>query len=204
MSFNSHFISQLDQSSGTGGQIASEIMRGQFSKYMVRPMNIFGYFAAQTIGVSAFLLSFNLIAALLWVFVFRVDFVITSNPLTIVSALVMCLLGLLFMMQLNFYIGILAFKFHETGIFMMIKDNVVQFVTGSLIPLAILPSFVQDIMRLFPFYYIIYLPSMLFMGRNVGEIPLGIISLVVWNGALGMLNKITYKRLRTRYDGVGI
>jgi len=108
------------------------------------------------------------------------------------------------MMQLNFYIGILAFKFQETYIFRMIKDNVMQFVTGSLIPLAILPNLVQHIMRYFPFYYIIYLPSMLFMGKRDNEIAMGLITLILWNLGFWILNKFTYKRLRTKYDGVGI
>ncbi|QNO16638.1 ABC-2 family transporter protein [Alkalicella caledoniensis] len=198
------FIAQLDQSSGTGGQISREIRGGQFSKYMVRPMGVFGYFVSQTVGVSVFLLSFNLIAAVLWVFVFRVKFVISYNPFTLLSTLVICGLGLLFMMQLNFYIGILAFKFLDTGMFMMIKDNIMQFVTGSLIPLGLLPTLVQDIMRYFPFYYIIYLPSMLLMGENEGEITVGLVTLIIWNLAFWLLNKLTYKRLRTKYDGVGI
>jgi len=200
----SSFVAQLDQSSSTGGQIAEEIRVGQFSKYMVRPMNVFGYFFSQTLGVSAFLLTFNLVSALLWVFVFSIDFTVTNNLVTILSALAMCSLGLLLMMQLNFYIGVLAFKFHETGIFMMIKDNIMHFVTGSLIPLTILPTLVQDIMKFFPFYYVIYLPSMLFMGKNEKEIVTGLVTLIVWNLAFWLLNKITYKRLRTKYDGVGI
>ncbi len=198
------FIGQLDQSSGTGGQISAEIRRGGFSKYMVRPMSVFGYFTAQTIGVSAFLLSFNLLATVMWVFVFKVDFVVTNNPLTLLIALIITILGLFFMMQLNFYIGILAFKFLETGLFMMIKDNIMQFVTGSLIPLAILPNIVLDVMKYFPFYYIIYLPTMLFMGEGTGEIPTAITILLIWNGSFWLLNKITYKVLRIKYDGVGI
>lgn len=198
------FIAQLDQSSKAGRQIASEIMRGGFSKYMVRPMNVFGYFTSQALGVSAFLLSFNLIAAVLWVFVFRIDFIVTGNIVTALSSVVICGLGLLFMMQLNFFIGILAFKFQEIGMFMMIKDNIMNFATGSLIPLTILPTIVQDIMRYFPFYYIVYLPSMLFMGKNENEIVIGLVTLIAWNLSFGLINKVTYNRLRIKYDGVGI
>ena len=200
----SSFIVQLDQSSGTGGQIAAEIRGGQFSKYMVRPINIFGYFASQTAGVSIFLLSFNLIAAVLWVFIFGVEFVITNNVMTILSAAVITFLGLIFMMQLNFFTGILAFKFLDISIFTMIKDNVLQFVTGSLIPLAILPSFILDVMKYFPFYYVVYLPAMLFLGKNKNQIFTGIAVLLFWNISFWLINKITYNRLRIKYDGVGI
>jgi ABC-2 type transport system permease protein len=198
------FITQLDQSAGTGGQIAAEIRSGRFSKYIVKPMSIFGYFTAQTAGVSAFLLSFNLLAALAWIFLFRVDFDITGEIVPILSALVLILLGLLFMMQMNYYIGILAFKFLDTSVFSMIKDNVVQFVTGSLIPLALLPAGIVDAMRLLPFYYVSYLPSMLLIGRNENETLTGMIVLVIWNAAFGLLNAATYKKLKMKYDGVGI
>jgi len=200
----SSFISQLDQSPGTGRQISDEIRDGYFSKYMVRPMNIFGYFAAQTAGVSLFLLSFNLAAALVWVYIFRIELVLTGDSMTILAVIAMVLLGLVFMMQLNFYIGILAFKFLETGVFMMIKDNIVQFVTGSLVPLAIIPEAVLKAMQYFPFYYVAYLPAMLMLGHNQTEIPRGLILLVLWNSGFALLNTWSYQKLRAKYDGVGI
>lgn len=200
----SSFLSQLDQSSNTGWQIAREIRNGSFSKYMIRPIGIFRYFTVQTFGVATFLLSFNLIAAMIWVFIFRINFVISSDFLIIFAAFLLTLLGLLFMIQINYFIGILAFKFLDTGIFMMIKNNIVQFVTGSLIPLTLLPSEIIRFMTFFPFYYISYLPSMLFLGRNENEIIPGIVILSLWNIVLGIINSITYKSLKSIYDGVGI
>lgn len=200
----SSFIEQLDQSSKTGEQIAAEIRNGHFSKYMVRPMRVFGYFTFQTAGVSLFLLSFNFIATVLWVLLLRIEFSITHHLSMILWSTTMCVLGLLFMMQLNYFIGILAFKFLDVWMFMMIKDNVVQFIRGSLIPLILIPSQVLTIMKYFPFYYVTYLPSMLLLGRNEGERTIGITTLVLWNIVFGLLNTITYKRLIRRYEGVGI
>lgn len=200
----SSFLTQLDQSSSVGWQIAEEIRNGSFSKYIIRPIGIFRYFAAKTTGASTFLLSFNLIAATIWIFIFRVDFVITSNSCYILFTILLILLGLLFMMQINYLIGIFAFKFLDTGILMMIKDNIVQFVTGSLIPLTFLPSEIIKVMTFFPFYYISYLPSMLLLGRNENEIIPGIVILSFWNIAFGIINSLTYKRLKSVYDGVGI
>lgn len=200
----SSFLSQLDQSSGTGRQISDEIRDGYFSKYMVRPMNIFGYFGAQTAGVSLYLLFFNLAAALAWVFIFRIELVFTAETTAVLGAGALIVLGLIFMMQLNFYIGIMAFKFLETGVFMMIKDNIIQFVTGALVPLAILPQSVLTVMQYFPFYYITYLPAMLLLGYNQNELSRGLVLLVIWNLGFALLNSLTYKRLRIKYDGVGI
>jgi ABC-2 type transport system permease protein len=200
----SSFITQLDQSANTGQQIASEIKNGRFSKYITKPMNIFGYFSAQTAGVTAFLLFFNLIAAVMWFFLFRIDFMITGNSGNILSAIGLVILGQIFMMQLNYCIGILAFKFIDIDLFMMIKDNLVEFVRGALIPLALLPLEIIKLMTFFPFYYVSYLPTMVLLGRNETEIATGIVTLLCWNAALGLLNSIIYQKLRLNYEGVGI
>jgi len=200
----SSFLAQLDQSGRSAGQISGEIRDGSFSKYMVRPISIFGHFAFQAIGKSVFLFSFNLFAAFLWIFIFRIEFVFTGDIAAILFSILILGMGLLFMMQLNYFIGILAFKFLEVWIFIMLKDNLLQFMTGALIPLSLLPVRFLLVMKLFPFYYTLYIPTMLFMGEKRGEIPAAVGILFCWNLLFWILNKITYKKLRIIYDGVGI
>lgn len=198
------FITQLDQSTGIGWQICDEIRNGRFSKYIVKPMSVFGYFAAQSAGVSVFLLSFNLVAAMIWILIFKVEFTISASLPNIAASLLLTLLGLLFMLQLNYFIGILAFMFLDTSVFMMIKDNITEFVKGSLIPLTLLPDGILGGMMLFPFYYVSYLPTMLLIGRNEKEIVPGILILIGWNTGFWFINSLTFKRLKSKYDGVGI
>ena len=79
----SSFLSQLDLSSGVSMEIYDRIRSGTFSKYMIIPVNIEGYFIAQEIGVVLFYLAFDFLAAVVWIFVFRIQFVITTNILLI-------------------------------------------------------------------------------------------------------------------------
>lgn len=200
----SSFLSCMDLSDITGNEMTWRIRDGTFSKYMVVPARVFGYFGAQTAGKAAFYLSFNLIGAVVWVVLFQIRFAITADALLVIGALLMAALGLVFMLQLNYFLGILTFKFQDVWMFMMIKNNIVQFVTGSLIPLALLPQPVIDAMRLLPFYYVTYLPSMLLIGRNGEELLSGLITIAVWVAAFVPLNMLTYNHLRKRYEGVGI
>lgn len=200
----SSFLAQLDQSGRTAGQISGEIRDGIFSKYMVRPISIFGHFAFQAMGKSIFLFSFNLVAAFLWIFIFRIAFVFTGDIVVILFSMLILGMGLLFMMQLNYFIGILAFKFLNVWIFIMLKDNLLQFMMGALIPLSLLPDKFLFVMKLFPFYYVLYLPTMLLMGERKGEILIAVGALFCWNLLFWILNKVTYKKLRIIYDGVGI
>jgi ABC-2 type transport system permease protein len=198
------FLSQLDMSGNVSDELSNRIRSGTFSKYMVIPVNIQGYFLAQTAGASVFYLIFNLIAAIVWIFVFGIEFTFTTNPWLILVALLMVLLGLIFMIQLNYFLGLLTLKFQDIYLFLMIKSNIVVFIAGTLVPLALLPDLVLQVMRYFPFYYISYLPSMLLIGRNVEEIGFGLTLLTTWVLLFLIINKITYQRLRVRYDGVGI
>lgn len=200
----SSFISQLDKSGNMGYQIAEEIKNGRFSKYLVKPINILGYFTSQVTGTLAFFVSLNLVAAVIWIFVFNIDFVIIGDIKIIISALTLIIFGLFFMVQLNYFIGILAFKFIDIELFIMIKENLVDFFTGTLIPLALLPISIVKYMEILPFYYITYLPSMILLGKNTDEISRGIIILICWNFFFLILNKITFNRLKNKYEGVGI
>jgi ABC-2 type transport system permease protein len=86
----------------------------------------------------------------------------------------------------------------------MIKGNIVSFVTGTLVPLALLPQNIVSVMKYFPFYYVTYLPSMLFIGRNENEAFTGIITLAVWLSAFTFINGFAYNKMRVIYDGAGI
>jgi ABC-2 type transport system permease protein len=198
------FLSQLDMSDGVSSEISTKIRAGTFSKYMVIPVDIQGYFLAQTAGSSVFYLLFNLLAAVVWIFIFRIKFAFTANPLFILSAVTLVILGLIFMIQLNYFLGLLTLKFQDIYLFLMIKNNLLLFITGTMIPLVLLPKGIVEIMRFLPFYYITYLPSMLLIGRNGSEILYGLTPLPCWILFFVFVNRLTYNRLRVRYDGVGI
>lgn len=200
----SSFLSQLEMSSGISEEITGRIRGGKFSNFMVLPVNIQGYFTAMETGIVLFYLFFDFLAAVIWVFIFRIQFTFTEQPMLIFCALTMALLGLFFMVQLNYYLGILTFKYEEISTFLMIKNNLVSLITGSIIPLALFPEGVLWCMRLLPFYYVTYLPVMLLTGRCGEEALGGLLILLCWCVILQVLIVVTWKRYRTKYDGVGI
>lgn len=200
----SSFLSQLDGSDGVSGEISTRIRNGTFSKYMVVPVNIEGYFIAMQAGIATFRISFDFIAAVIWIFIFRIQFVFCTSPIIILCGVAMVLLGLLFMLQLNYYLGLLTLRYQEISTFLMIKNNIVALITGGIIPLVLLPEAVIQVMKYFPFYYVTYLPSMLLIGRCEGEALSGLLILAGWCIFMQLLIRRTYEKYRTKYDGVGI
>lgn len=198
------FLFGIDMSRRISEEICNRVIDGTFSKYMLIPANAQGYFQAQNFGITAFYLAFNLVAAFVWVYVFQIDFAFSAEPANIAASVLMAFLGLVFMAQLHFLIGILSFKFLEIGFFRMIADNGIAFVTGSMIPLVLLPETAVSVMRFFPFYYVGYLPSMLAIGRNKNEALSGLVVIALWVFFFFVLNRAAYRKMRTLYEGVGV
>lgn len=198
------FLSQLDMSRGISEEIHARIRNGTFSKYMVIPVGIQKYFMAMELGVVLFYLLFDFIAAMVWVFVFKIKFVLTNNAAILVCALIMAVLGMLFMIQLNYLLGLLTLKYQGIGTFLMIKNNLILLITGSIVPLALFPEIVVNVMKILPFYYVSYLPSMLLTGMRQEEAMSGLLIIAVWCFVIQILIHFTWNSYSRKYDGVGI
>lgn len=200
----SAFLSQLEMSQGIGGEIHDRIRNGTFSKYLILPVSVEGFFFAMEFGVVLFYAAFDFIAAAVWIFVFRIQFVFVTERWIILCAVGMTVLGMIFMVQLNFYLGLLTLKYQGIGMFLMIKNNLTALVTGSIVPLALFPEGAVSFMRLLPFYYVTYLPAMLFTGMCREEALTGIAVIGGWCLGMQLLIRIVWKKYLRKYDGVGI
>lgn len=199
----SAFLSQLDMSASLGEEISARIRNGTFSNYVVLPVQLQGYFVAQQVGVMSFYLVFDLLATLVWVVLFGIEFVLTTSISLIVCALFMAILGLFFMIQLNFFLGILTLRFEEISTFLMIKNNLISLINGSIVPLVLFPETVVKLMKCLPFYYVSYLPAMLFTGRCQEEASIGLGVLAGWCVVMQVVIARTWSVYRKKYEGVG-
>lgn len=198
------FFKMLDCSNSIVTQLSNDIREGHFSKYKIKPMNIMFYFMFNCFAKSIFNLVINIPSVCIWILLFHKYFELSLMPITLLWALVINSLGLLFMILFNYFVGLLSFRFIDISAANIIKNTVIEFLVGSFVPLVLVHSFVQEIMKFFPFYYISYLPSMLLIGKNQSEIRKAIIVLLCWIFIMFCVNKIAYNLLQKKYEGVGI
>ncbi len=198
------FFAQMDNTGRIAEELSDYIRNGAFSKFLVLPVRVQGYLFAQSLGSAAYSLFFSLAAGAFCLLAVPFQPTVTRSFADFLQALALLLLGRVFLTQLNFYLGILTFRFQDIWLFLMIKSNLMAFLTGALVPLALLPGGVLSVLRLTPFYYTGYLPAMLILGRGGGEGIFGVLTLCAWIAFFFFLNKYMYVHLRTRYDGVGI
>lgn len=199
-----NFFRSMDFSDSGGGEFAYRIRQGLFSSFMTRPEDVQCHFFAMNFGASAYYSIFQLLSAALWVLVFGLRFAFKCTLTDALSAFALVLMGLVFMGALNFSISMLAFKYGDTDSFIRVKNNIISLITGSLIPLSLMPDVVVTVMRFTPFYYSAYLPSMLLMGKGSGEAVLGMAIVAAWSLVFIVLGRRAYSKYRVMYDGVGI
>ena len=198
------FIQRLDQSVGLVWDTAGEIREGRFSKYMVRPISPLGHFMSVSLARSLYILVVTLFTVGILALVFQNNFVMPSSLINLACATITGLLGLIFLALLNYLTALLAFKFNDVTGWHLLKSNVVEFLTGTMIPLSLLPAGIQNGMHFFPFYYIHYISASLYLGLRTNEFIPGIITLLIWIVALWGLAEYAYRRFRRIYEGVGI
>lgn len=200
----SSLFTQIDISEKISGDITRGIRNGTFTKYMAMPMDPDKYFLAMEAGAILPHIVLDAAAVVLIGLGFGIKIRLTPDISGILYALLIAFLGLLFMAQLSYLLGIMTFRFEEISTFMMIKQNILALITGSIVPLALLPEILVKCMRVLPFYYTAYLPSMLLIGRNRDEAFVGVFIMLGWNLGIRFLTKSVYEDYRVKYDGAGI
>lgn len=135
---------------------------------------------------------------------FRIHFVFAASGWVVACAVLMTMLGMIFMVQLNYFLGLLTLKYQGIATFLMIKNHLVALFTGSIVPLALFPEIIVNIMRLLPFYYVTYLPAMLFTGKCKADAIAGLIAITLWCLIMQVVIMKVQNNYFRKYDGVGI
>jgi ABC-2 type transport system permease protein len=196
------FAWQLDQSDGYGWELAYEIRSGSFGKYLTRPIDPLHWYLAVCAGRTAMRAGLVLAAAALWALPFS-TILVAPSALGILASIPVIVLGLTAFALLNFMTALLAMVMQDPGPFHMICGILIQFLSGGLIPLAILPGWARGILDLTPFPAMASLPAMLWLGRGIADVPRACLVTGAWVVILVVAAKAAYRGLSRRYEEVG-
>ena len=141
--------------------VSEEIRKGDLNKYLIKPISHLGFSAAlaaaDRIGV--------IIATCI-----LVPFIplLTQSQISLPGCALSVLLvfnAMLIKFFISMAISYLAFWFEETWTFHVIFDLSMWFLSGSLVPLDIMPHWIQSISVWFPFQYLSYVPAAFSIGQ---------------------------------------
>jgi ABC-2 type transport system permease protein len=201
------FISQLDRSSVMAGVLALEIRSGNFGKYLARPVDALAWFLSSSFGRSAFQAGMTAAATIACALAIS-GLLVPPDPIGLLAAIAVALLGLFAFALVNFMTGILAFAFQDIGAFNIAKNCIVEFLSGALVPLALLPEGLKRALELSPFPALASLPAELILGPSRGgtgleALPTILLRLALWDLGLLIAARALFKALSGRYEELG-
>lgn len=159
--------------------VSEEVRQGRISLYLVKPISykirLYWETLGRAIGIIVLLLPVAFLTGLVITFLF--DIVWSVTFLQIVAAVVYVPLIFTFMFEFSFLFGTLSI--HTTNVFgiSIFVGVLTQVMSGQLIPLALYPPFLQNIIQYTPFQFLSY-PVLILLGK----VPFD----AVWQGLLIM------------------
>lgn len=198
------FFMSLDKSSAMAGQLSEEIRGGGFTKYLVKPIKLLPYFCSSTLSQTSYVAVINIFGAGIWILLFQKYFVLNTNIKAWIAMACLVLLGLVFLTLFNYFLSIFTFWFVDVSSLFLFKDNIIEFLTGSLVPLNLLPVGIVSALKFLPFYYISYYPVSIYLYNDFNQIGFAITVLCIWILLFIVIDIILYNKAKKSYSGVGI
>jgi ABC-2 type transport system permease protein len=200
------FVFQFDQSAGLSEEFAAEIRMGHFGKYLGRPIDPLAWFLAAAAGRSAFQATAAMGAAIIVASLCAIassSIMASLDPWGLLAAIPVILSGLFSLALINFMTATLAFAFQDVGHFQVAKNCAIEFLSGALLPLALLPPMARKALALTPFPALASLPADLAFGRGLEAFPGALACLAAWNLGLYLAARALFGSLSRRYEEMG-
>lgn len=185
-------------------KVSDEIKQGALSIYIVKPINYLFYNVSALLGKSILQLGVSLLIFVVF-FCFAVyDASLFDDPLKLLLFGIAMLLGSLINLLIGYLFALTAFWIEQVDIMYVLKDMILNFISGVWVPLSFFPDTMQSILAYLPFKYLISFPIDIFLGHVRGsELYAGMAIQVLWVAALFLAGDWIWRRGLKKYTSVG-
>ena len=179
ISFLTGYLSYSDGAFAVG----EEIRDGAIAMRMLKPCSFDMCFLFQELGIRLINIVMIFLPITAGVEIYR--YILTGAVCFDIRYFLIYLVSLLLAYMISFYFnvcyGFMAFFFKNLWGTTLIKEVVVNFLSGAVVPLAFLPASVAMVLDILPFASLSYTPVMIYMGMySAGEIALHMGLQVFW------------------------
>lgn len=166
-----NFLTDSDGSYDVG----EEVKDGNIAMRLIKPVGFHSTFLFTEIGWKLLIFSMIFAPVVIGVEIYKFHayggfaFDITSFLLYLLSMV----MSYLFSFYMNVCFGFMAFFLKNLWGFNIIKSGILRFVSGAVVPLALMPDGLRKVLEWMPFSSLCYTPVMIYMGKySGGEIAL--------------------------------
>ena len=183
--------------------IADAIASGKLSSFLVRPINYLFYWFVRRLASRLMYLLMTILETGVFILLVLPGLQFPT-PHNFLLALVSVILAILLFTFLDFSAGMLSFwtlrAYGPRFALRMLMD----FTSGRIFPLNILPQTIFTVLNILPFSFLIFFPLNLFQGRLGSlEIIYGFTMQIFWVASSFLLMRLLWQRGLRRYEAVG-
>ena len=193
--FLSFYLATLTASYASGN-IGQEIKDGSIAMRLLKPVNYSLTYFFEEIGSKLLQVGFMTVILLGGIVTFQLThpqvlaFHLGNFALFVLSSLLSYLISYYF----DLCFGFTAFIFQNLWGANNMKSTIVNFFSGTLIPLAFFPPLVASIFSFLPFASLIYTPIMIYLGRyNAHQLLIAFVIQAFWAIFFYVLSKIIWR-----------
>ena len=149
-------------------QIAADIREGQINSLLTKPMSYLAY--RLSIFLSGRLVyTFVTLPPIALIFIYFRSYITPPHDvMTYVYAIISTLLAAFIQFFITYSLAMAAFWILEISTIIFIVYSFEYFLGGQMFPIDIMPSGIQAAMKWLPFYYELFCPVAIFLGRLRG------------------------------------
>lgn len=145
--------------------IGGLINQGNLSNYLLRPLSFFRYYMARDSADKLMNAAFAIVETILLFLLLRPPIFVQTNGLFLLSSFVAIFLAMILYFFFSMLLGFLGFWTPDVWGPRFLSFVIMEFFTGSLFPLDILPKPLFTLSQLLPFSYFIYFPLKIYLGQ---------------------------------------
>lgn len=174
--------------------LPDKVSWGEISNELLKPVSFRLRLLSEHIGESVFKLIFNFIPSLIFA-VFTAGLTPPSSALNMILMIISAAMGYLILWELSFIIQTWSFWLFSVWGIIVMKNVLVNILTGSMIPLWFMPSALRKVISFTPFESVYFTPIRLYLGQISGsETAVCMINQVVWIVILFIIGDIFWKK----------
>ncbi len=177
------------------------INSGMLTIPLLRPLSMFKFLLTRDAADKLFNLSFMFIEIPLILLIFKPPVFLQTDPWSLLSAALSTLLAILIYFYINVIFGSLGFWTRDVWAPRFLLMVVLEFATGAMFPLDMLPEFWLNLLLWTPFPYLLFIPLRTYLGASLTAPHL--LVQFVWVLILALLAHLIWKKGLHRYEAEG-
>ncbi|EGO8312553.1 ABC transporter permease, partial [Enterococcus faecalis] len=138
-------------------ELNEDVHSGHFGIILLKPCSIMTYYFSKMIGDRVANIIFGLLPiSFLWLIFIRGD--VPFSFINLFLGLASILLAMILWFLLSFSFAMLSFWLENIFFILTVKEILIQFISGIIIPINFFPDYIQKIFWVLPFRYIAFEP----------------------------------------------